>query len=566
MEAAQYYNSSRAIIGLTHRQWPTKTLQAAPQWCSLDLSEGNYSLDTPLITYRRDTLLALLLKLGLHTIAFGNISKNKIKADYIQQLFASESISSQTCIELDTTMQEENILNTLETLRLSQNARVRLCVPTSTRLQELLLKCDKQTLLQQTVQAAHILQQRSNDMPGLHFGFCLEDFSASDLAYTVDICHAVLDVWQANSAEPIIISLPNSTDCATPNRYADQIEWFCQHINNRDKLLISLYAANDRATAVAAIELGLLAGGQRVEGSLFGNGERTGCAALITLALNMLTQGIDPQLAINHMDEINEIVQTYTQQRLGSRYPYSGDLVFTTLDESQRLAIKAGLLQFAETKQWNVPYAIIDPSTLGKRFNLTSDISKLEQQYEPASILEEIYSFHLPKTMRLSFNNAVTDMLGEDTTPQKIKKIFYQTYVENNSPLVLKNINFSKKALYGDGDEMHCDATIAYQNEQYHIEGVGNGPIDTLINALKTHLHLKFDVAGYAQHSLTQSSSGLAVTYIRVIDKDSGNGCWGVGIDSEGTLSSVKALINAINRCFVLNNWIFKPEKNHDQS
>ncbi|CAN5410403.1 2-isopropylmalate synthase [soil metagenome] len=563
MDAAQYHHNKP--IALVNRLWASKTLQQAPKWCSVDLCDGNYTLDTPLVTYRRDFMLGLLLQLGFQDIALGHISSSKGKMAYLNQLLESDSIPAKTCIELDTTAKEEAIIQTLQSIQTCKNARVRLCIPTSVRFRELILKCDKKQLIDQATLAAQSIKehnQHCNDA-SIQYGFCLEDFSATELPFAVDICHAILEIWQPTIANPVVISLPISTDQATPNYYADQIEWFCQHIQSLNTLVISLYAANDRGTAVAAIELGLLAGGQRIEGSLFGNGERSGCAPIITLALNMLAQGIDPRLVLNNIDEIIEIVQAYTQQRLSSGQPYSGDRFFTTLDEQQRHAIKTGLTHFATTKKWDVPYATIDPTIIGRSFNFSSNITKLEQQYDPSSILEEIYGFHLPKTMRASFNRVVEDILGEsiqEASPKKIKQIFYQSYIDNNFPFVLKNINFSKKALYGDADETQCEATITHKNDIYQIHGTGNGPIDTLIEALKTHLELKFDVAGYAQHALMpQGSSGLAVTYIRVIDKDSTNGCWGVGIDSEGTLSSIKALINALNRSYILNNWVFYP-------
>jgi len=539
-------------VDLKNRKWPSRTITKAPIWCSVDLRDGNQALEIPMNLDQKIKFFNFLVEMGFKEIEVGFPAASETEFAFLRKLIEEDLIPDDVTVQVLTQAREHIIRRTFEALEGVKKAVVHLYNSTSILQRRVVFKKTKKEIIDLAVEGAKIVKEFADKMPKgtIIYEYSPESFTGTELDYAIEICEAVLDVWKPTKEHKAIINLPATVEMSTPNVYADEIEYFIDNIKNRESIIISVHPHNDRGTAVAAAELALLAGADRVEGTLFGNGERTGNVDIITLGMNMFSQGVDPELDFSDANAIINIYKESTRMDVSPRHPYVGELVYTAFSGSHQDAIKKGMEIYKKEKPkyWQVPYLPIDPMDVGKSYDPIIRINSQSGKGGVSYILENEFGFRLPKKMQQDFSIIITnesDKKQEELTPKMIYDIFIKEYMNITEPfaLVSYKIDSNEEAIV-------VRAVIKKDNVEEEIEGTGNGPLDAFCNAIKKYMSIDsidFRIVSYDEHSLDQGSSSRAVSYIHLQD-EKGNSFFGSGINTNISTSSLRALISAFNK------------------
>ena len=535
-------------IDLANRKWPNNILKESPIWCSVDLRDGNQALIEPMGSERKDRMFALLCKLGFKEIEIGFPSASQTDYDFVRDLIENKKIPSDVNIQVLTQSREELIKKTFESLKGASKAIIHFYNSTSTLQRKVVFDQDKDGIKKIATSAALLIKDlaEKNQETEWSFEYSPESFTGTELEYAREVCDEVVEILKPVSKNKIIINLPATVEMSTPNIYGDQIEWMNENLKNRSDICLSLHPHNDRGTAVAASEFGLMAGADRVEGTLFGNGERTGNVDIVTIALNMLTQGIDPKLDFSNINSVMREVEYCNQLPVHPRHPYAGDLVFTAFSGSHQDAIKKGFkaIKKSNNPKWEVPYLPIDPADLGRSYEAVVRINSQSGKGGVAFLLEKDHGVSLPRRLQISLSQKIqklADETGKEITSSQIWEIFEVNYLKPKN-----NFSYIKHSSTSDGDlhslmlEMNMDA------KAIKIEGTGNGPIDSFINGLSNQLGFDIKVADYHQTAISSGSDAKAAAYIE-LEKD-GKTFWGVGIHPNTTRASFDSIIVGLSK------------------
>lgn len=538
-------------VDLPNREWPNKVIEKAPIWCSVDLRDGNQALITPMNMDQKLELYKLLIKLGFKNIEVGFPSASQVEFDFIRRLVDDKLIPDDVTIQVLVQAREHLIARTFESLKGVKHAIVHLYNSTSVAQRKIVFQKGKDEIIALALEGVELVKKYEKMHDGkISLEYSPESFTGTELEYAAEICNAVTAAWGIGPDRKVIINLPATVEMATPNVYADQIEWMGRHLDNRENVLISTHTHNDRGTSVAATELALLAGADRVEGTLLSNGERTGNVDMITLALNMYTQGVDPKLDFSDITTVLDVVERCTDMKTHERHPYVGELVYTAFSGSHQDAINKGLA-YQRTKEdpfWEVPYLPIDPDDLGRNYEGIIRINSQSGKGGVAYLLEDSYGYSLPKKMHPEIGKiiqGVTDKEGRELESEEILEIFKKTYFEPIAHLEL--IDFTAKT--NKDHTVSCKLTYKLNGKKVKSEGSGNGPIDACKHALEKEYPHDFAIMDYAQHTSGEKSSAEAIAYIQVQTEKSET-FYGVGADTNISLASVKAIFSALNRAY----------------
>ena len=543
-------------VHLPQRQWPSKTIRQAPVWCSVDLRDGNQALIQPMSLDKKLEMFRLLVDLGFREIEVGFPSASQVEYDFTRLLIEDRLIPDDVSIQVLTQAREHLITKTYESLRGARQAIVHLYNSTSTLQRRTVFKMSRKEIIDLAVQGARLLKEEERKYPEtlFRYEYSPESFTGTELDFALDICERVMEVLQPTREQPIIINLPATVELSSPNIYADQIEWFCSHMADRQLAVISLHAHNDRGCAVAATELALLAGGERVEGTLFGNGERTGNVDIVTLALNMFSQGINPHLDLSDINRLVEVYERVCGLSVHPRHPYAGELVYTAFSGSHQDAINKGMAEYqaGDGGLWEVPYLPIDPGDVGRTYESIIRINSQSGKGGVAYIMDHEFGFKLPKDMRPGFGRViqeVSDAYGDELTAEMVFHTFEKEYLLNSNGYHLKSFNVLKRHFDRDEESSiaEIEAMVVVKGEEKVIRAAGNGPLDAFCTALREGLGLRFVLHSYHEHVLTRGSSSKAVSYIEILDQDD-ESWWGAGVDTDIIVASIKSLLSALNR------------------
>jgi len=543
-------------VDLADRTWPTKVATHAPLWCSVDLRDGNQALIDPMTPARKRKMFNLLVALGYKEIEVGFPSASQTDFDFVRELIEQDAIPADVTIQVLTQAREHLIERTFESIVGSKNAIVHLYNSTSTLQRRVVFGLDREGITAIAVEGAKLCRKLVDTVPGtdVRFEYSPESFTGTELEYAVEVCNAVNEVWQPSPDHKTVINLPATVEMATPNVYADSIEWMHRNLAFRGGVLLSLHPHNDRGTAVAAAELGFLAGADRIEGTLFGNGERTGNVDLVTLGLNLFSQGIDPEIDFSDIDEIRRTVEYCNQLPVHERHPYGGDLVYTAFSGSHQDAInkgfdsmKADALAAGTTLDrltWAVPYLPIDPKDVGRTYEAVIRVNSQSGKGGVAYIMKREHSLELPRRLQIEFSQVIqakTDSEGGEVSPDEMWDVFSAEYLEPVRPLELNAVHTSSAA--GEKDALHVG--IYVDGERVEVDGAGNGPIAAFVDALATLGH-DVRVLDYSEHALSSGGDAKAAAYLECAVGD--RVLWGVGIDPNIVTASLKAIVSAVNR------------------
>ena len=541
--------SSFEKIKLKNRSWPTNQITNAPIWCSVDLRDGNQALIEPMGIEKKLRFFSMLIELGFKEIEIGFPSASETEFNFVRKLIDDNLIPSDVKIQVLSQAREHLIKRTFEATEGAKNVIFHLYNSTSTLQREVVFKKDKEGITKIATEGAELVQKLSEEYSETNwqFEYSPESFTGTELDYAAEVCNEVNKIWHKGNKNKTIINLPATVELSTPNIYADQIQWMNENLKNRDKIILSLHPHNDRGTAVAAAELGLMAGADRIEGTLFGNGERTGNVDIVTLGLNLFTQGIDPQLDFSDINKTMREVEYCNQLPVHPRHPYAGDLVFTAFSGSHQDAIKKGFdeMRNSNDSKWRVPYLPIDPEDVGRTYEAVIRINSQSGKGGISYILEQDYGVTLPRRMQIDFSQVIqkqADETGKELDSKEIWESFENYYLKNNA----KKISYNSHEIQSSKEKDVIKLSLLENNKEIQIEGTGNGPIDAFINALNGHLSSDFKVSDYHQHSISSGSDASAAAYIEIQNKNSSD--WGAGIYQNTTVASYKAILNCINK------------------
>ncbi|HRP03642.1 MAG TPA: 2-isopropylmalate synthase [Opitutaceae bacterium] len=536
-------------VSLPQRQWPNRTLARAPIWCSVDLRDGNQALAQPMSVDEKLEYFEMLVKIGFKEIEVGFPSASQIEFDFCRRLIEENRIPSDVAIQILCQCREDLIIRSIEALRGARNVIFHLYNSTSPAQRRYVFNTGKSEIIRIATQGIEWLRQHSAGLVAagtrLRLEYSPESFTSTELEFSLQICEAVTDIWKPSPQNKIILNLPATVEYATPNVHADQIEWMCTHLSRRDSTIISLHTHNDRGTGIAATELALLAGADRVEGTLFGNGERTGNLDLVTVALNLHTHGIATGLDLSDLPRIREVYERTTRMDVHARHPYAGDLVFTAFSGSHQDAIKKSWDRQTPGTPWDVLYIPIDPADIGRSYKAIIRINSQSGKGGVAYILEHEFGFQLPKLMHKEIGRTINDLAdstGRELTPQEIHDAFVRDYIERTSPVALADFRTIER-----GSQVTCQADLIVNGTRRLVNGTGNGPIDAFVQATREAGIPRFELLNYSEHSLGCGAEARAVSYIQ-IKTGSGHTYFGAGIDTNIELASIKAVVSAINR------------------
>ena len=535
-------------IDLDNREWPSKVLNKSPVWCSVDLRDGNQALIEPMGSERKDRMFDLLCKLGFKEIEIGFPSASKTDYDFVRDLIDNKKIPSDVNIQVLTQAREELIIKTFESLKGASKAIVHFYNSTSTLQRKVVFNQDKEGIKRIATKAALLIKDLAEKNPNTEWSFeySPESFTGTELEYAREVCDEVVEILRPVSKNKIIINLPATVEMSTPNIYGDQIEWMHKHLKNRNDICLSLHPHNDRGTAVAASEFGLMAGADRVEGTLFGNGERTGNVDIVTIALNMLTQGIDPKLDFSNINQVMREVEYCNQLPVHPRHPYAGDLVFTAFSGSHQDAIKKGFnaIKQSNNPKWEVPYLPIDPADLGRNYEAVVRINSQSGKGGVAFLLEKDHGVSLPRRLQISLSQKIqklADSSGKEISSSQIWNIFEKSYL-----IPKNNFSYIKHSSSSKNDVHSLELTLNMNNKEITIHGTGNGPIDSFINGLSENIGIEIKVTDYQQSAISSGSDAKAAAYIE-LEKDSKT-FWGVGIHPNTTRASFDSIIVGLSK------------------
>ena len=537
-------------VNLPDRQWPSRTITNAPRWLSTDMRDGNQALIDPMDAEKKTRFFDLLLKVGIKEIEVGFPSAGATEFDFISGLVTSGRIPDDVTIQVLTQSREDLIRTSFDSLRGAKTAIVHLYNAVSPAWRKIVFQMEQAEVKDIAIAGAKIMRDEAAKQPNTdwRFEYSPETFSTAELDFSLECCAAVMDVLQPTPEKPIIFNLPATVEAATPNIYADQIEYFCRNVPNRNAVIVSLHAHNDRGTGVAATELGLMAGADRVEGCLFGNGERTGNCDLVTVALNMYTQGVDPGLDFSDIDEVIKTVEYCNQLPVHPRHPYAGELVFTAFSGSHQDAIKKGFAsqEARNDDLWEVPYLPIDPADLGRSYEAVIRVNSQSGKGGFAWVLEQDQGLKLPKKMQAHFSRHVqqlADETGRELHAGDIWSVFQRVYCLNTSQhFQLLDYEETRAA---NGERIFA-GKIAVDGQEQSVSGRGNGLISSVVSTLRESFGLALDIADYSEHAMGQGSSVAAAAYVECTT-EGGKTVWGVGIDEDVATASVRAVLSAAN-------------------
>lgn len=543
-------------IKLKERTWPDKEIEKAPIWCSVDLRDGNQALINPMNVDEKIKMFNLLVELGFKEIEVGFPSASQIEFEFLRALVDNNLIPEDVKVQVLTQARPHLIERTFEALEGVKEAVVHIYNSTSILQRDVVFNMSKDEIKAIAVDGTKLVKEYTKNFNGkVYLEYSPESFTGTEVDYALEICEAVLDAWGATDEEKVIINLPSTVEMDTPNVFADQIEWMSSKFSNRDRVILSVHPHNDRGTGVATAELSLMAGADRIEGTLFGNGERTGNVDIINLAYNMFSHGIDPELKLDNINKIIDVYEKCCKIPVHIRHPYAGELVFTAFSGSHQDAINKGMKKYMErgNKYWEVPYLPIDPSDLGREYEALVRINSQSGKGGVAFVLESHYGYKMPKKMHKEFGaviQKVTEKCGE-ISPNVIMDKFNEEYLAIEEPFKLVKFKIEDNDnIEIEGNNTKINITVSYKGEDKTFKANGNGPIDSLNKALTNSKLVETTILDYAEHSLGEGSEAKAAAYVEVKRTDNGNTTFGVGVDSNITVASIKAVFSAINRLY----------------
>lgn len=540
-------------IRLKDRTWPDKVIEKAPIWCSVDLRDGNQALITPMKIEEKVEMFQLLVDLGFKEIEVGFPSSSQIEYDFLRLLIDENLIPDDVTVQVLTQAREHLIRRTFESLKGLDKAVVHVYNSTSILQRDVVFNKNKEEIKQIAIDGVQLVKDLSKDFDGkVILEYSPESFTGTEVDYALEVCEAVMDTWGATKDNKVIINLPSTVEMDTPNVYADQIEWMCRHFSDRERVIVSVHPHNDRGCGVATTELALLAGADRVEGTLFGNGERTGNVDIITLALNMFTHGVDPQLELGEMNKIKHIYEKCTKMDVPPRQPYAGQLVFTAFSGSHQDAINKGMHALKERNSdiWEVPYLPIDPSDLGRQYEPIVRINSQSGKGGVAYVMESMYGYHLPKNLQKDFAKIIQDISEEEgeVSPERVYDTFIEEYVDIDEPFEFIKQKLTDISEEDNEYERRAEITLKDHGEIKTVVGYGNGPIDAVKDAFNSNGFVYSHLLDYSEHALTSGSSSKAAAYVYLRVKGSAVQEYGVGVHPNITTATIKAIISAMNR------------------
>ena len=535
-------------VDLPDRTWPDRRLTRAPRWCSVDLRDGNQALIDPMDLERKNALFMQLVAMGFKEIEVGFPSASQPDFDFVRHIIENDLVPEDVTIQVLTQCREDLIRRTYESLHGAPRAIVHFYNSTSTLQRRVVFGLDTAGITQIATEAAAICRSLESTSPETEFlyEYSPESFTGTELEYALEICNAVIEVIEPSPQRPLILNLPSTVEMYTPNLYADAVEWFLRHVHRRDSVVLSLHPHNDRGTAVAAAELGGLAGADRVEGTLFGNGERTGNVDVVTLALNLFSQGVDPELDFRDIDKARHVVEYANRLPVHMRHPYVGELVYTAFSGSHQDAIKKGMVAIGDQYDvWEVPYLPIDPKHTGRTYEAIIRVNSQSGKGGVAYLLSAEHGLDLPRAMQVEFSKHVqelTETSGTEISPAQIWDVFTTTYLPENPTIQLLSSEVS-----ADQNHTRIVAQVVVNGQHVTMKGEGNGPIDAMMAGLRQEMDVRFTVRDYHEHALTAGSEASAVAYVEAEGED-GATWWGVGMSSSILDASLEAVISAANR------------------
>ncbi len=541
------------VLNYPEREWPNKEIEKAPVWCSVDLRDGNQALIDPMQVDEKIEMFQYLIKLGFRDIEIGFPAASQIEFDFLRQLVDRKLIPNDVRVQVLTQCREELIDRTFESIQGIENVIVHIYNSTSTLQRDVVFGMERDEIIDIAVKGTRMVKERAAKFPGnIILEYSPESFTGTEMDFALEICTAVQKEWGPTKENPIIINLPSTVEMTTPNVYADQIEWMNKHFEDRESIILSVHPHNDRGTGVASAELAMLAGADRVEGTLFGNGERTGNVDILNIAYNMFSQGINPELEIEHINEIIEIYERCCKIPIHPRHPYAGKLVFTAFSGSHQDAINKGVKAMKERdgKYWEVPYLPIDPSDIGREYEPIVRINSQSGKGGVAFIMDIYFGFKLPKAMHKEFANViqkVSEQQGE-VSPDEIMNKFAEEYLNQKEPL-----HFRKLKVDDLSDEVESEfdtkvmVTYTDRGIEKSFQSIGNGPIDAVKRGIEENLGFSIKILDYSEHALQSGSNSQAAAYIHLLDAETGHVTYGVGVSSNITRASVRAIFSAMN-------------------
>lgn len=540
-------------IDISERNWPDQSIKRSPIWCSVDLRDGNQALIEPMGEERKLRMFHLLLEIGFKEIEVGFPSASQTDFDFVRKIIEDNLIPADVTIQALTQARPELIERTFESLKGAKKAIVHVYNSTSTLQRKVVFKSDEKGIKKIATDGAKWVLEESLKYPQTDwtFEYSPESFTGTELPYAVEVCNAVNEIWQPENKKKIILNLPATVEMSSPNLYADQIEWMCRNLDNRENIILSLHPHNDRGTAIAASELGVMAGADRIEGTLFGNGERTGNVDLVTLALNMLTQGVDPNLDFSNINSVMREAEYCNQLPVHPRHPYAGDLVFTAFSGSHQDAIKKGLAEIRQSNQelWEVPYLPIDPKDVGRSYEAVIRINSQSGKGGVAYLLEKDHGLSMPRRLQIEFSQVIqkiADESGKEISPSDIWDNFQKTYLDLAGKYEFLEHNINSKANEDGTQADEISLNLQVDSKKISIKGSGNGPLDAMINGIKEDLDIDLKISDYHQHAISSGSDAKAVAYSELIFKE--KSVWGVGIHQNTVIAGLKSIICGLNR------------------
>lgn len=541
------------VIDFPEREWPNNEIQKAPIWCSVDLRDGNQALIEPMVVEEKIEMFEFLVKLGFKDIEIGFPAASQIEFDFLRQLVDRKMIPDDVRVQVLCQCREDLLDRTFEAIEGCKQAIVHIYNSTSTLQRDVVFRMDKEKIKNIAICGTEMVKERAAKFDGKIFlEYSPESFTGTEVDYALDVCEAVMDTWGATKENPVIINLPATVEMTTPNVYADQIEWMRKNFTDRERVIISIHPHNDRGTGVAASELAILAGADRVEGTLFGNGERTGNVDLLTMAYNLFSQGINPELEIENVEEIVEIYERCCKLPVHPRHPYAGKLVFTAFSGSHQDAINKGVnaLKESDSEIWEVPYLPIDPADIGREYEPIVRINSQSGKGGVAFIMDSYFGFKLPKGMHKEFAKVIqklSETLGE-VSPERIMDEFSKEYLEKKEPIHFRKLRVVD--LSDENETFDTKVILTYTNAgvEKTFEAIGNGPIDATARGLNDELGIGVKVLDYTEHALQSGASSQAAAYLHLLDSETGRVTYGVGVSSNITRASIRAIFSAINR------------------
>ena len=542
------------VMNYPEREWPNKEIEKAPIWCSVDLRDGNQALVEPMVVEEKIEMFNMLVQMGFKEIEIGFPAASQIEFDFLRQLVERRLIPDDVTVQVLTQCRDHLLKRTFESIQGIPKAVVHIYNSTSTLQRDVVFHMDREEIKQIAIDGVDMVKKYMKDYDGkVILEYSPESFTGTEMDYALDICNAVQRAWGPTPDNKMIINLPSTVEMTTPNVFADQIEWMSKHLENRESIILSVHPHNDRGTGVAAAELAMLAGADRVEGTLFGNGERTGNVDILTIAYNMFSQGIDPELEIGDIKKIAEVYERCTKMHIDPRHPYAGKLVFTAFSGSHQDAINKGMHALMERKSeiWQVPYLPIDPSDIGREYEPVVRINSQSGKGGVAFVMDSFFGFKLPRGMHKEFADVIQKIAENqgEVAPEQIMEEFRIEYLDRKEPYHFRKCKITD---FESGDQFTTVAVVTYSDhgETKQFEGVGNGPIDAVKRGLEEELGISIKVLDYSEHALTSGSGAQAASYIHLMDQKTGKVTYGVGISSNITRASLRGIFSAVNRLF----------------